>query len=64
MNIDTKILFVAITLVATFGIVAAAIGVVTLTPVLAQGNQTSGGNMTGAGNMTAAMDDNMTSTGG
>jgi hypothetical protein len=31
---------------------------------LAQDNQTTGGNMTGGGNMTAAMDDNMTSTGG
>jgi hypothetical protein len=63
MNINTKVLFVAITIVATFGIVAAATGIVTITPVRAQDNQTTGGNMTG-GNMTAAMDDNMTSTGG
>ena len=64
MNMNTKILFVAITIVATFGIMAAATSVVTLTPVLAQGNQSTGGNLTGGGNMTAAMDDNMTSTGG
>jgi hypothetical protein len=64
MNMNTKVLFVAITIVATFGIMAAAIGIVTITPVLAQDNQTTGGNMTGGGNMTAAMDDNMTSTGG
>jgi hypothetical protein len=64
MNMNTKILFVAITIVATFGIMAAATGIVAITPVLAQDNQTTGGNMTGGGNMTAAIDDNMTSTGG
>lgn len=64
MNMNTKILFVAVTIVATFGIMAAATAIVTITPVLAQDNQTMGGNMTGGGNMTAAMDDNMTSTGG
>ena len=64
MNMNTTILFVAITIVATFGIMAASTAVVTLPPVLAQGNQSAGGNMTGGGNMTAAMDDNMTSTGG
>jgi hypothetical protein len=64
MNMNTKILFVAFTIVATFGIMAAATGIVTFTPVSGQGNQTAGGNMTGGGNMTAAMDDNMTSTGG
>jgi hypothetical protein len=60
--VNTKVLFVAITIFATFGIMAA--GIVTITLVLAQDNQTTGGNMTGGGNMTAAMDDNMTSTGG
>jgi hypothetical protein len=64
MSTNTKILFIAITIVATFGIIAAATGIVTTAPVLAQDNQTAGGNMTGGGNMTAAMDDNMTSTGG
>lgn len=64
MNMNTKIMFVAITIVATLGIMAAPTAIVTLTPVLAQDNQTAGGNMTGGGNMTAAMDDNMTSTGG
>jgi hypothetical protein len=64
MNMNTRILFVAIALVATFGIMAAAAGIANVTPVLAQDNQTAGGNMTGGGNMTAAMDDNMTSTGG
>jgi hypothetical protein len=63
MNMNTKALIVAITIVATFGIMAAATGIVTITPVLAQDNQTAGGNLTG-GNMTAAIDDNMTSTGG
>ena len=63
MNMNTKILFVAITIVAILGIMAAATAIVTITPVLAQDNQTMG-NMTGGGNMTAAMDDNMTSTGG
>ena len=64
MNMNTKVLFVAITIVAAFGIMAAATATVTITPVLAQDNQTMGGNMTGGGNMTAAIDDNMTSTGG
>jgi hypothetical protein len=64
MNMNTKILFVAVTIVATLGIMAAATAIVTITPVLAQDNQTMGGNMTGGGNMTAAIDDNMTSTGG
>ena len=64
MNMNTKILFVAVTIVATLGIMAPATAIVTITPVLAQDNQTTGGNMTGGGNMTAAMDDNMTSTGG
>jgi hypothetical protein len=64
MDMNTKALFVAIMIVATVGIMAAATGVVAITPVLAQVNQTTGGNMTGGGNMTAAMDDNMTSTGG
>jgi hypothetical protein len=41
-----------------------ATGIVTITPVSAQDNQTIGGNMTNGGNVTAAMDDNMTSTGG
>ena len=50
--------------VATLGTMAAATAIVTITPVLAQENQTMGGNMTGGGNMTAAVDDNMTSTGG
>ena len=54
---NTKILFVAIGIVAAFGIVA-TVGLATLTPVSAiqhLGNMTSnmtGGNMT-AGNMTA-----------
>jgi hypothetical protein len=64
VHMNTKILFVAIAIVATFGIMAAAAGIATITPVLAQDNQTAGGNMTGGGNMTAAMDDNMISTGG
>jgi hypothetical protein len=64
MNMNTKVLFVAITIVATFGIMAAVTGIVTITPVLAQDNQTTGGNLTGGGNMTAAIDDNMTATGG
>ena len=64
MNMNMKITFVAIAIVATLGIMAAATAIVTITPVLAQENQTMGGNMTGGGNMTAAMDDNMTSTGG
>jgi hypothetical protein len=64
MNMNTKVLFVAITIVATFGIMAAVTGIVTVTPVLAQDNQTTGGNLTGGGNMTAAIDDNMTATGG
>ncbi len=57
---NSKILFVAIAIVATFGIAAALVGTDTITPVLAQDNMTMGGNMTG-GNMTAG---NMTGMGG
>jgi hypothetical protein len=58
---NTKILFVAITIVAAFGIVAMA-SLATVTHVLAQDNMTMAGNMTG-GNMTGGnmtMGDNMT----
>jgi hypothetical protein len=58
---NTKILFVAIAIVAAFSIVA-IIGLVTVTPVLAQDNMTMAGNMTG-GNMTGGnmtMGENMT----
>ena len=47
---NPKLLFVAIAIVAAFGI-AAVVGLATVTPVLAQDNVTMGGNMTG-GNMT------------
>jgi hypothetical protein len=55
---NLKILFVAIAIVAAFGI-GAVVGLATVTPVLAQDNMTMGGNMTG-GNMT---DGNVTQTG-
>ncbi|MGC2483820.1 MAG: hypothetical protein WA398_08665 [Nitrososphaeraceae archaeon] len=58
---NPKLVFVAIAIVAAFGI-AAVVGLATVTPVLAQDNMTmeaetavenmTGGNMTG-GNMTA-----------
>lgn len=59
---NTKILFVAITIVAAFGTAATVLGIVTLTPAEAQENMTMDdnmtmGNMTG-GNMTTG--DNMT----
>jgi hypothetical protein len=54
---NSKILFVAIAIVAAFSIVA-VVGLASLTPVLAQDNMTMGGNMT-AGNMTGG---NMTAT--
>jgi hypothetical protein len=59
MNLKT--LFVAIAIVAVFGIGAVS-GLATVTPVLAQENMTMGGNITG-GNMTGGnmtMGDNMT----
>jgi Spy/CpxP family protein refolding chaperone len=59
MNLKT--LFVAIAIVATFGIGAVS-GLATIIPVQAQENMTMGGNMTG-GNMTGGnmtMGDNMT----
>jgi hypothetical protein len=59
--VNTKILFVAIAIIAAFSIVA-IIGLVTVTPVLAQDNMTMAGNLTG-GNMTGGnmtMGDNMT----
>lgn len=58
---NPKLVFVAIAIVAAFGIVA-VVGLATVTPVLAQDNLTmgaenmTGGNMTGGemgGNMTA-----------
>jgi hypothetical protein len=58
---NTKILFVAIAIVAAFSI-AAVVGLTSATPVLAQDNMTMAGNMTG-GNMTGGnmtMGDNMT----
>ena len=58
---NSKILLVAIAIVAAFGIGAVS-GLATVTPVLAQENITMGGNMTG-GNMTGGnmtMGDNMT----
>ena len=58
---NTKILFMAIAIVAAFSIVAIA-SLATVTPVLAQDNMTMAGNMTG-GNMTGGnmtMGDNMT----
>jgi hypothetical protein len=54
---NSKILFVAIAIVAAFSIVA-VVGLASLTPVLAQDNMTMGGNMT-TGNMTGG---NMTAT--
>jgi hypothetical protein len=50
---NSRIFFVAIAIVAALGI---AVGLATLTPVMAQ-------NMTGSKNMTMTMDDNMTSMG-
>jgi hypothetical protein len=57
---NPKLVFVAIAIVAAFGI-AAVVGLATVTPVLAQDNLTMGAeNMTG-GNMTGgAMGGNMT----
>jgi len=55
---NSKILFVAIAIVAAFSVAGAA-GLATVTSVLAQDNMTMGGNMTG-GNMTDA---NITQTG-
>jgi hypothetical protein len=58
---NTKILIVAIVIVAAFSIVV-IIGLATVTPVLAQDNMTMAGNMTG-GNMTGGnmtMGENMT----
>ena len=58
---NSKLVFMAIAIVAAFGI-AAVVGLATVTPVLAQDNMTmeaenmTGGNMTGGamgGNMTA-----------
>ena len=58
---NSKTLFVAIAIVAAFGMGVIA-GLATITPVFAQENMTMGGNMTGdnmtGGNMT--MGDNMT----
>jgi hypothetical protein len=58
---NSKTLFVAIAIVAAFGIGVVS-GLATITLVLAQENMTMGGNMTGGnltgGNMT--MGDNMT----
>jgi hypothetical protein len=57
---NPKLILMAIAIVAAFGI-AATVGSVTITPVLAQDNMTMGGNMTG-GNMTSGtMGGNMTS---
>jgi hypothetical protein len=47
---NPKLVLMALTIVAAFGI-AAVVGLVTVTPVLAQDNMTMGGNMTG-GNVT------------
>jgi hypothetical protein len=59
---NPKLVFVAIAIVAAFGI-ATVVGLATVTPVLAQPNMTMGGNMTG-GNMTGGgMLANMTSGG-
>lgn len=51
---NSKILFVAIAIVAAFGTAASAIGLTTFTPVVAQDNMTMtmDENMTGMGNMT------------
>ncbi len=55
---NPKLFFMAVALIAAFGIAAAAVGPVTIaTPAVAQDNMTMGDNMTG-GNMT--MGDNMT----
>jgi hypothetical protein len=49
---NSKLFLLAVVVVSTFGVTAAAVGPVTMaTPALAQ-NMTEGGNMTG-GNMTA-----------
>jgi hypothetical protein len=59
---NSKILFVAIAIVAAFGTAASVVGLATLTPVEAQDNMTMGDNMT-LGNMTGGnmtMGDNMT----
>lgn len=63
-NMNTKLFFVAIAIVAAFGTAAAVVGSASVTPVVAQENMTmtmddnmTMGNMTG-GNMT--MGDNMT----
>jgi hypothetical protein len=56
---NPKLILVAIAIVAAFGI-AAVVGSVTVTPVLAQDNVTMGANVTG-GNMTGGeMGGNMT----
>jgi hypothetical protein len=47
---NPKLVLMALAIVAAFGI-AAVVGLVTVTPVLAQDNMTMGGNMTG-GNVT------------
>jgi hypothetical protein len=47
---NPKLVLMALAIVAAFGI-AAVVGLVTVTPVLAQDNRTMGGNMTG-GNVT------------
>jgi hypothetical protein len=53
---NSKILFVAIAIVAAFGTAASAIGLATLSPVAAQDNMTMmmDENMTGMGNMTGS----------
>jgi hypothetical protein len=59
---NPKLVFVAIAIVAAFGI-AAVVGLATVTPVLAQDNMTLGANLTG-GNMTGGdMGGNMTGGG-
>jgi hypothetical protein len=60
---NPKLVFVAIAIVAAFGI-AAVVGLATVTPVLAQPNMTGGmlANMTG-GNMTGGVLANMTGGG-
>jgi uncharacterized protein with LGFP repeats len=51
---NSKILFVAITIIAAFGTAASVVGLATLSPVAAQDNMTmmTDENMTGMGNMT------------
>lgn len=51
---NSKILFVAIAIVAAFGTAASVVGFATLNPVAAQDNMTmmTDENMTGMGNMT------------